>query len=58
MPKLPDTMKALVTYSPDKYALKKAWPIPEAGPREMVNKVEACGVCAGDVKAKHDRERF
>lgn len=58
MLKLPETMKALVAYSPDKYVLEKAWPRPEAGPGEIVIKVESCGVCAGDVKAKHGAERF
>jgi erythritol/L-threitol dehydrogenase len=58
MVKLPDTMKALVAYSPDKYVLETSWPRPKAGPGEIVLKVEACGVCAGDVKAKHGAERF
>jgi erythritol/L-threitol dehydrogenase len=58
MLKIPDTMKALVAYSPDKYVLETAWPRPKAGPGEIVIKVEACGVCAGDVKAKHGAERF
>ena len=51
-------MKALVAYSPDKYVLETAWPRPKASPGEIVLKVEACGVCAGDVKAKHGAERF
>jgi erythritol/L-threitol dehydrogenase len=58
MSKLPETMKALVAYSPDKYVLEKAWPTPKAGAGEIVLKVEACGVCAGDVKAQHGAERF
>jgi D-arabinose 1-dehydrogenase-like Zn-dependent alcohol dehydrogenase len=58
MAKLPETMKALVAYSPDKYIIETAWPRPVAGPGEIVLKVEACGVCAGDVKARHGAERF
>ena len=30
MPKLPETMKALVAYSPEKYVLETAWPRPKA----------------------------
>lgn len=58
MPKLPETMKALVAYTAEKYVLETAWPRPKAGPGEIVIKVEACGVCAGDVKAKLGAERF
>ena len=58
MTKLPDTMKALVAYSADHYVLETDWPRPVAGPGEIIIKVEACGVCAGDVKAKHGAERF
>jgi threonine dehydrogenase-like Zn-dependent dehydrogenase len=58
MPKLPETMKALVAYTPDRYVLEADWPRPKAGPGEIVIRVEACGVCAGDVKAQHGAERF
>lgn len=58
MSKLPETMKALVAYTPDRYVLETGWPRPTAGPGEIVIKVEACGVCAGDVKARHGAERF
>lgn len=58
MLKLPETMKALVAYTPDRYVLEADWPRPTAGPGEIIIKVEACGVCAGDVKAKHGAERF
>ena len=58
MTKLPETMKALVAYTPDHYVLETAWPRPKAGPGEIVIKVEACGVCAGDVKARHGAARF
>ena len=58
MTHLPDTMRALVAYTPDNYVLEPNWPRPKAGPGEMVIKVEACGVCAGDAKAKLGAERF
>ena len=51
-------MKALVAYSADTYVLETAWPRPKAGPGEIIIRVEACGVCAGDVKAKHGADRF
>lgn len=44
------TMKALVTYGAHDYRLEEA-AVPEAGPGEMVIKVEGCGICAGDLKA-------
>ena len=43
-------MKALVTYGAHDYRLEEV-EIPEAGPGEMVIKVEGCGICAGDLKA-------
>ncbi len=58
MSNLPETMKALVAYTPDRYVLETDWPRPKAGPGEIVIRVEACGICAGDVKAKHGAERF
>jgi L-iditol 2-dehydrogenase len=58
MIKLPETMKALVAYSADKYVLETKWPRPKAGPGEIILKIEICGICAGDVKAKHGAGRF
>ncbi|MFC7395512.1 MDR/zinc-dependent alcohol dehydrogenase-like family protein [Scopulibacillus cellulosilyticus] len=50
LPNLPKEMKALVCYGPKDYRLENIEvPIPEKG--EVVIKVEACGICAGDVKA-------
>lgn len=46
------TMKALVAYGPRDYRLEDR-PIPEAGPGEVIVKVSACGICAGDSKC-HD----
>lgn len=52
------TMKALVAYSKDEYKLETAFPVPEIGPEELLVKIEACGVCAGDVKGWHGAPKF
>lgn len=54
---LPKTMKAIVAYAPHDYRLEKV-PVPEAGSGELILKVEACGICAGDVKAWQGAPRF
>lgn len=43
-------MKAVVAYAPGDFRLEEV-DTPKAGPGEIVIKVEACGICAGDVKA-------
>jgi len=48
--KIPKKMKALVAYAPGNYRLSEV-ETPHAGEGEMILKVEACGICAGDVKA-------
>ena len=50
-------MKALVANAPGEYKLEDV-PAPQAGPGEIVVKVEACGVCAGDLKAYHGAPSF
>ena len=47
---IPKTMKALVAYAPHDYRLEQV-PVPSPGDGEMLIKVEACGICAGDIKA-------
>jgi len=54
---LPETMKAVVCHGPEDYRLEEI-PRPKAGKNEVVIKVEACGICAGDVKAKHGAAMF
>ncbi|MCL2058078.1 MAG: alcohol dehydrogenase catalytic domain-containing protein [Oscillospiraceae bacterium] len=49
---LPEKMKALVAYAPDDYRLEEI-AVPRAGKGEIVIKVEACGVCASDLKCLH-----
>lgn len=46
------TMKALVAYAPYDYRYEEA-PIPVIGPKDILLKVQGCGICAGDVKAYH-----
>lgn len=54
---IPKMMKALVAHGQGKYALETV-PTPEIGPEEILLKIEACGICAGDVKATHPTARF
>lgn len=50
MSNLPKKMKAIVAYAPGDYRLEMV-DTPHAGEGEMILKVEACGICAGDVKS-------
>ncbi len=50
MSNLPKEMKAVVCYAPGDYRLETV-DIPRTERGEIVIKVEACGICAGDVKA-------
>ncbi|ALS28025.1 iditol 2-dehydrogenase [Paenibacillus sp. 32O-W] len=47
---IPEKMRAVVAYAPGDYRLETV-ETPKAGPGEILVKVEACGICAGDVKA-------
>lgn len=46
---LPATMKAVVCYNPGDYRLETV-PVPTPGPDQVLTRVEACGICMGDVK--------
>lgn len=50
-------MNAVVAYAPGDYRLEQV-ETPRAGDGEMILKVEACGICAGDVKAYHGAKSF
>lgn len=50
MSNLPEKMKAIVAYAPGDYRYEEV-DVPRAGEGEMILKIEACGVCAGDTKA-------
>ena len=49
MSSIPEKMKALVVYAPGDYRLEMV-DTPRATGGEIIVKVEACGVCAGDLK--------
>lgn len=51
-------MRGLVAYKPGDYRFETDIPVPTAGDGDIIIKVEACGVCAGDVKAEHGAEMF
>ena len=46
---LPKTMAAVVCHAPEDYRLEEL-PVPEAGPGEVLVKVESVGICASDLK--------
>ncbi|WP_083537012.1 MULTISPECIES: alcohol dehydrogenase catalytic domain-containing protein [unclassified Paenibacillus] len=50
-------MKAVVAYAPGDYRLETV-DVPKAGPGEIVIRVEACGICAGDIKAYEGAPSF
>ncbi len=52
-----DKMKALVIYAPHDYRIEEV-DIPKVGPGELMMKVSACGICAGDIKAFHGGKRI
>lgn len=54
---IPKTMKALVAHGQGQYTLDEV-PIPQVGDHDLLLKVDACGICAGDVKATHPTARF
>ena len=57
MADLPKKMKALVARAVGQYKIEEV-DTPRAGDDDIVIKVEACGICAGDAKAYHGAERF
>ena len=51
------SMKAVIAYARNRYALEER-PIPDLRDGDMLIKVEACGICAGDIKAYDGVSRF
>ena len=49
---LPDKMKVLVCYAPEDYLVEEVGR-PKADKEEAVIKIEACGICASDLKTYH-----
>src|ERR1700731_3940160 len=54
---LPKTMRAVVAYAPGDYRMEEV-PVPRAGADDIIVKVEACGICAGDIKSYVGAESF
>ncbi len=54
---LPEKMKAVVTYTASDIRYED-YPVPQAGPGELVLKVKGTGICAGDIKCTHGGIRF
>jgi len=54
---LPDTMMAVVVHGKEDYRMEEV-PVPRPGPGEVLVKVEAVGICAGDAKTFTGAERF
>ncbi len=54
---LPLTMQAVVAYAPGDYRLEEV-ALPKVGEGEVLIKVEACGICAGDLKAYEGAPSF
>lgn len=54
---LPRTMRAVRCVGPEDYRLEEV-PVPTPGPGEVLIKLDACGVCASDVKCFTGAARF
>ncbi len=54
---IPKTMKAVVAHGPGEYRLMDV-PVPVPGEHDLLIRVEACGICAGDLKAQQQASRF
>ncbi|WP_010531837.1 erythritol/L-threitol dehydrogenase [Lentibacillus jeotgali] len=48
---IPETMKAVVAYGPQDYRYEEVKTPKLENDKEILVKVEACGICAGDIKA-------
>jgi erythritol/L-threitol dehydrogenase len=54
---IPTTMQAVVCHGPRDYRLEEL-DVPEPGPGEALIRVEACGICASDLKCFHGAAKF
>ncbi len=52
-----ETMPAVLCHGPEDYRMEEV-PVPEPGPGEALVKVEACGICASDLKCYHGAAKF
>lgn len=54
---IPKTMQALMAYGPGRYRVEEV-PVPVPTEDDLLIRVEACGICAGDIKAYEKASRF
>jgi len=54
---IPEKMKAVVCHGPRDYRLEEI-PVPQIQDGEVLVKVKACGICAGDVKSRAGASMF
>ena len=54
---MPETMQAVVCHGPRDYRLEEVGK-PTPGPGEVLVRVEACGICASDLKCFHGAAKF
>jgi erythritol/L-threitol dehydrogenase len=54
---IPSTMQAVICHGPRDYRLEEV-AVPEPGPGEALIRVEACGICASDLKCYHGAAKF
>ena len=48
--KTPETMKAIMAYGRNNYALERDVPVPQIeNPGDIILRIEACGICGSDV---------
>lgn len=52
-----ETMEAVVCHGPEDYRFEEV-AVPVAGPGEALVQVEACGICASDLKCYHGATKF
>lgn len=55
---IPKTMRAVVAYAPGDYRLEEVETPKIENDKEIIVKLEACGICAGDVKAFYGAPSF
>ena len=55
---IPETMKAVICYGPLDYRYEENVKVPEITEDDVLVKILACGICAGDIKSYHGAAMF